>query len=52
VECRTGGANGTHTIIKVTFTNNIMSGNAKVLPKGLAALRGAPIVNNTITINH
>jgi hypothetical protein len=49
VECRTGGASGNHTII-VTFTNNIASGNASVT-EGTGNVIGAPINNNTITIN-
>jgi len=49
VECRTGGANGSHTIV-VTFTNNIASGNAAIT-EGTGNIIGAPINNNTMTIN-
>ena len=49
VECRTGGANGTHTIV-VTFSNNIMSGNASII-EGTGNIVSAPIVNNTMTVN-
>ncbi len=49
VECRSGGENGSHTIV-VTFTNNIMSGNAAIT-EGTGNITGAPIVNNTMTIN-
>jgi hypothetical protein len=49
VECRTGGANGVHTII-VTFTNNIASGNASITG-GTGNIASAPISNNTMTIN-
>ena len=49
VECRTGGANGTHTVV-VTFSNNIMSGNASII-EGTGNIVSAPIVNNTMTVN-
>ena len=49
VECRSGGASGDHSIV-VTFTNNIMSGNASVT-EGTANIVSRPIVNNTMTIN-
>ncbi len=50
VECRTGGANGDHTII-VTFSNPIESGNASVT-SGTGSVVGAPAINgSTMTIN-
>jgi hypothetical protein len=49
VECRTGGENGTHTIV-VTFTNNIASGNAAIT-EGSGNIISAPINGNTMTIN-
>jgi hypothetical protein len=49
VECRTGGANGIHTIV-VTFTNNIASGNAAIT-EGTGNIASAPINGNTMTIN-
>jgi hypothetical protein len=49
VECRTGGANGNHTII-VTFTNNIASGSASII-EGTGNIASAPINNNTMTVN-
>ena len=50
VECRTGGANGDHTII-VTFSNPVESGNASVT-SGTGSVVGAPAISgNTMTIN-
>ena len=49
VECRSGGANGNYTIV-VTFSNNIVSGNASIT-QGTGNITGSPIVDNTITVN-
>ena len=49
VECRSGGANGDYTVV-VTFTNNIMSGNASVT-QGTGNVVSFPIANNTMTVN-
>lgn len=50
VECRTGGANGDHTII-VTFNNGVVSGNASVTG-GTGSVNGAPVfADNTMTIS-
>ena len=50
VECRTGGAGGNHTLV-VTFTNDIVSGNATVT-SGTGNVTGGPTFSgNTMTIN-
>ncbi|MEP6822219.1 MAG: dockerin type I repeat-containing protein [Chthoniobacterales bacterium] len=50
VECRSGGANGDHTLV-VAFTNNVLSGNA-TLSTGTGSIVGAPtITGNMMTIN-
>ena len=50
VECRTGGANGDHTIV-LTFSNNLVSGNAAVTA-GVGATTGSPTFSgNTMTVN-
>ena len=49
VECRSGGANGDHTIV-VTFSNNVVSGNASVT-SGTGSVSGSPnFNNNTMTV--
>ena len=49
-ECRTGGAGGDHTVV-VTFTNNVVSGNATVT-SGIGNVAGSPVFSgNTMTIN-
>jgi hypothetical protein len=50
VECRNGGVNGDHTIV-VTFSNNVVSGNAS-LTSGIGSVTGSPTFsNNTMTVN-
>lgn len=50
IECRDGGANGDHTIV-VTFSNNVVSGNASVT-SGAGSVAGSPTFNsNTMTVN-
>jgi hypothetical protein len=50
VECRSGGANGDHTIV-FTFTNDIVSGNAAVTA-GTGSVAGSPTFSsNTMTVN-
>ena len=50
IECRTGGANGDHTIV-FTFTNDIVSGNAAVTA-GTGSVSGSPTFSsNTMTVN-
>nr|MBA2431607.1 hypothetical protein [Chthoniobacterales bacterium] len=50
VECRSGGADGNHTLV-FTFTNNVVSGNANVTG-GTGSASGAPIFSgNTMTVN-
>ncbi len=50
VECRSGGANGDHTIV-VTFSNNVVSGNAAVTT-GAGSVSGSPTFSgNTMTVN-
>ncbi len=50
VECRSGGVNGDHTIV-VTFSNNVVSGNASVTG-GTGSVSGSPTFsNNTMTVN-
>ncbi|MDQ6765485.1 MAG: dockerin type I domain-containing protein [Verrucomicrobiota bacterium] len=45
VECRTGGANGNHTLV-VSFNNNLASGAATVTA-GSGSVVGTPTVNGT-----
>jgi hypothetical protein len=50
VECRFGGASGNHTIV-LTFSNDVVSGNAAVT-NGPGSVSGSPVFNaNTMTIN-
>jgi hypothetical protein len=50
VECRSGGVDGDHTIV-VTFSNNVVSGNASVTA-GVGSVSGSPTFsNNTMTVN-
>ena len=50
VECRSGGAGGSHTIV-VTFSNNVVSGNANVTA-GTGSVSGSPSFSgNTMTVN-
>ena len=50
VECRDGGENGDHTIV-VTFSNDVVSGNASVT-SGVGSVAGSPTFNNnTMTVN-
>lgn len=50
VECRTGGANGAHTLV-VVFTNNVLSGKATIVT-GTGSIASAPTFSgNTMTIN-
>lgn len=50
IECRTGGANGNHTLV-FTFSNNITSGSASVT-SGTGSVAGNPTFNaNTMTVN-
>ena len=50
IECRTGGGTGGYTIV-VTFTNNVVSGNATVTG-GTGTVVGSPVfAGNTMTIN-
>jgi hypothetical protein len=49
VECRTGGANGEHTIV-FTFSNPVVSGSATVT-SGTGTMPAAPVfAGNTMTI--
>lgn len=51
IESRSGGANGTHTIV-VTFSNNVVGGNATVSPAGSGSVDVAPAFSgNTMTLN-
>ena len=43
MECRSGGADGTHTLV-VTFNNTVMSGNASVT-SGIGSVAATPSVN-------
>jgi hypothetical protein len=50
VECRSGGANGDYTVV-VTFSNNVVSGNASVT-SGTGSVSGSPAFsNNTMTVD-
>ena len=50
VECRTGGANGDHTLV-FTCNNNLVSGNASVTG-GTGSVSGSPAFSsNTMTVN-
>ena len=50
VECRSGGVNGDYTIV-VTFSNDVVSGNASVT-SGTGGVSGSPTFsNNTMTVN-
>jgi hypothetical protein len=50
VECRSGGENGNHTIV-VSFSNNVVSGNAQVVD-GIGSVVGSPTFSaNTMTVN-
>ena len=50
VECRSGGQNADHTIV-VTFSNDVVSGNASVTA-GTGSVSGSPAFNsNTMTVN-
>jgi hypothetical protein len=50
IECRSGGANGDHTLV-ITFTNNVVSGDAMV-SSGIGNVAGPPTFSgNTMTIN-
>lgn len=49
VECRSGGANGDHTLV-FTFTNNVASGNAAVTA-GAGSVTGVQFATNTMTVN-
>ena len=49
VECRSGGANGNHTIV-FTFSNNIVSGTPSIT-EGTGNIASSPIVDNTMTMN-
>ena len=50
VECRSGGVNGDFTIV-VTFSNDVVSGNASVT-SGTGGVSGSPTFsNNTMTVN-
>ncbi len=50
IECRTGGANGNHTLV-VTFSNSVVSGNAMVTG-GMGSVIGAPVFSgNTMTVD-
>ena len=50
VECRTGGANGDHTVV-FTFNNDIVSAGAAI-SDGPGAIAGAPIfAGNTVLVN-
>jgi hypothetical protein len=49
IECRSGGASGDHTLV-ITFTNNIVSGDAAV-SSGAGNVAGPPTFNgNTMTV--
>ncbi len=50
VECRKGGANGSHTLI-FTFSNGVESGQASI-SAGTGSVSGTPsFTNNTMTVN-
>lgn len=50
IECRSGGANGDHTLV-ITFSNNLVSGNASVT-SGTGSVSGSPtFAGNTMTVN-
>jgi hypothetical protein len=49
-ECRTGGINGSYTLI-FTFSNNVTSGNLTI-DSGTGNVSGSPVLSgNTITVN-
>ena len=50
LECRTGGANGDHTLV-FTCSNNLVSGNASVTG-GIGSVSGSPTFSsNAMTVN-
>lgn len=50
IECRSGGVNGDHTLV-ITFSNNVVSGNATVTT-GAGSVSGSPTFSgNMMTVN-
>ena len=50
VESRSGGGGGTHTLV-ITFSNNVVSGNA-MITSGTGSVAGSPTFSgNTMTVN-